>query len=55
MANKKRKRVSKNVDKWRIIPYPSEHVVVDEKGKRVVSCPTEREAEEYIKMRKAEG
>ena len=55
MANKKRKRVPKNVEKWRIILCPSEHVVVDEKRKRVVSCPTEKEAEEYIKMRKAEG
>lgn len=33
---------------YRVIPYPSEHVVVDENGKKVVSCPTEQEAQEYI-------
>ena len=32
----------------RIIPYPSEHVVVDRAGSKVVSCPTEQEAREYI-------
>lgn len=35
-------------NKYRIIPYPSEHVVVDEEGNKVVSCPTEQEAKEYI-------
>ncbi len=34
--------------KYRIIPYPSEHVVEDMAGNRIVSCPTEREAQEYI-------
>lgn len=35
--------------KYRIIPYPSEHVVVDGAGNKIVSCPTEHEAREYIK------
>ena len=38
----------KNDSKYRIIPYPSEHMVVDGAGNRVVSCPTEQEAREYI-------
>lgn len=29
--------------------YPSETMVTDGKGNRVVSCPTEKEAWEYIK------
>lgn len=37
-----------NDKKYRIIPYPSEHVVVDGAGNKVVSCPTEQEAWEYI-------
>lgn len=32
-----------------IIPYPSEHVIEDGAGNKVVSCPTEQEAREYIK------
>ncbi len=35
--------------KYRIIPYPSEHVIVDDDGNKIVSCPTEQEAREYIK------
>lgn len=38
----------KNDRKYQIIPYPLEHVVVDEAGNKVVSCPTEQEAWEYI-------
>ena len=38
-----------NDKKYRIIPYPSEHVIEDGAGNRVVSCPTEQEAREYIK------
>lgn len=38
-----------NDKKYRIIPYPSEHVIVDGAGKKVVSCPTEQEAREYVK------
>lgn len=38
----------KNDKKYRIIPYPSEHVVVDGAGNKIVSCPTEQEAVEYI-------
>ena len=30
--------------RYRIIPYPSEHVVVDEADNRLVSCSTEQEA-----------
>lgn len=37
-----------NDKKYGIIPYPSEHVVVDRTGKKVVACPTEQEAREYI-------
>lgn len=29
--------------------YPSETTVIDGKGNRVVSCPTEKEAWEYIR------
>ncbi len=39
----------KNDKKYRIIPYPSEHMVVDGAGNKIVSCPTEQEAWEYIK------
>lgn len=39
----------KNDKKYRIIPYPSEHVVVDAADNKLVSCPTEQEAREYIK------
>ena len=35
--------------KYMIIPYPSEDVIEDGAGNRVVSCPTEQEAREYIK------
>lgn len=38
----------KNDGKYQIIPYPSEHLVVDRAGNKVVSCPTEQEAREYI-------
>lgn len=38
----------KNDKKYQIIPYPSEYVVEDMAGKRIVSCPTEQEAREYI-------
>ena len=37
-----------NDRKYWIIPYPSEHVVEDAAGNKVVSCPTEQEAVEYI-------
>lgn len=38
-----------NDKKCKIIPYPSEHVIEDGAGNKVVSCPTEQEAREYIK------
>ena len=34
--------------KYQIIPYSSEHMVVDSAGNKVVACPTEQEAWEYI-------
>ena len=37
-----------NDRKYWIIPYPSEHVVEDAAGNKVVSWPTEQEAVEYI-------
>ncbi len=39
----------KNDRKYKIIPYPSEHVIEDGAGNKIVSCPTEQEAREYIK------
>ena len=38
----------RNNGKYQIIPYPSDHVIVDGAGNKVVSCPTEQEAREYI-------
>lgn len=34
--------------KYQLIPYPSEHMVVDSAGNKVVACPTEQEAWECI-------
>ena len=39
----------KNDKKYQIIPYPSEHVVADSAGNKVLACTTEQEAWEYIK------
>ena len=33
----------------KLIIFPGETVVIDEYGKRIVACPTEDEAEEYIR------
>ena len=41
--------MEKENKKLRLIVYPSETVVVDEKGKWIVACPTEDEAVEYIR------
>lgn len=41
--------MEKGNKKLRLIVYPLETVVVDEKGKRIVACPTEDEAVEYIR------
>ena len=38
----------KNDRKYKISPYPSEHVIEDGAGNKIVSCPTEQEAWEYI-------
>ena len=37
-----------NKKKYGIVPCQLEHMVVDAAGNRVVSCPTEHEAQEYI-------
>lgn len=39
----------KNDKKYKIIPYLSEHVIEDGAGNKIVSCPTEQDAREYIK------
>ena len=39
--------------KLKLIIFPGETVVIDEYGKRIVACPTEDEAEEYIKIGRA--
>lgn len=38
--------------KLKLIIFPGETVVIDEYGKRIVACPTEDEAEEYIRNRR---
>lgn len=35
--------------KLKIVTFSSETVVFDEKGNKVVACPTEQEAVEYIR------
>ncbi len=35
--------------KLSLFPFSSETVVFDEKGNRIVACPTEQEAVEYIR------
>jgi len=35
--------------KLKLIIFPGETVVIDEYGKQIVACPTEDEAEEYIR------
>ena len=35
--------------KLKLIIFPGETAVIDEYGKRIVACPTEDEAEEYIR------
>ena len=37
-----------NVKEYQKVIYPSEVVVYDSSGRRVVACPTEQEADEYI-------
>lgn len=44
----KKKNTDAFIKKYWIIPYPSEHVVEDAAGNKIVSCPTEQEAREYI-------
>ena len=46
----------RNVKRYQIIPYSSEYAVRDEKGQKLVACPTEQEAQEYIEeMQKEEA
>lgn len=40
-----------NAKEYQKVIYPSEVVIYDSKGRRVVACPTEKEADEYIKER----
>ena len=42
-------------EKMNTVIYPSETAVIDSKGNRVVSCPTENEAVEYIKEQEGSG
>lgn len=37
-----------NVKEYKKVIYSSEFVVYDSSGRRVVACPTEQEADEYI-------
>lgn len=37
-----------NVNEYQKVIYPSEVVVYESSGRRVVACPTEQEADEYI-------
>ena len=42
-------------EKLNTVVFPSETAVVDSKGRRVVSCPTEDEAVEYIREQEGSG
>lgn len=33
-----------------VVPFQAEHAVMNEKHHKIVACPTEQEADEYIKM-----
>ena len=45
----------KNDRKYKIIPYPSEHVIEDGAGNKIVSCPTEQEAWEIEEVLEGEA
>lgn len=36
-------------DKYYIVIYPSETIIFDRTGKKIVACPTEEEAIDYIR------
>ena len=36
--------------KAHVVPFPAEHVVMNINNRKIVACPTEQEANEYIKM-----
>jgi hypothetical protein len=42
-------------EKLNTVIFPSETTVIDGKGNRVVSCPTEEEAVEYIREQEGYG
>lgn len=33
-----------------VVPFQAEHAVMNENHRKIVACPTEQEADEYIKM-----
>jgi hypothetical protein len=33
-----------------VVPFQAEHAVMNENHRKIVTCPTEQEADEYIKM-----
>lgn len=43
------RRIMSDKSKLKIVTFSSETVVFDEKGNKVVACPTEQEAVEYIR------
>lgn len=43
------RRIMSDKSKLKIVTFLSETVVFDEKGNKVVACPTEQEAVEYIR------
>jgi hypothetical protein len=36
--------------KAHVVPFPAEHAVMNTNNRKIVACPTEQEANEYIKM-----
>ena len=41
-----------NANEYKKVIYPTEVVIYDSSGRRVVACPTEKEADEYIEEAK---
>lgn len=38
------------LSKAHVVPFPAEHAVMNTNNRKIVACPTEQEANEYIKM-----
>lgn len=38
------------LSKAHVVPFPAEHAVMNTNNRKIVACPTEQEADEYIKM-----